>query len=757
MPYFEILMSDYVPVSNFLTGLNEEPDGLVENGKLRLYRGDRSCDQSYWQSFDHLTDTFFPGQKLYKGDTLRASASAEEWGSAGKYHFQMQSDHFNAFVLEADKQMNYFQLVPKEANHTGLNRRRDAEAEAEAEAEALALGEEITVEKASVGQTNRRTAYIALPPRGNVTKQGAAHGTRTCDGRGETTLMPSTYAALDGENLVLAITTENHIFRMSPDSAAGSYRYLRLGSDGRLTTYQWQEDDLPRKVYELVALQVDACQLPQACGDYGVCSRGGVNCRCPEARNGSTYLQPMDKRDPEQGCSPMTTYSCKAPSDMVDFGNLSHFSFIDNHSAEGDARDLQGCKEKCQGDCRCRAAFFKFRSSTSDGECYMVLSEMLSIRADPIPGLRPYNSAAFIKVQLPSSPPVRNLGSPPPSETPSQDSSSTSRTRTNLVAILLGSLAAVFAFFISALCIVISRKKGKKNKEKEQRKSEGEDNFNPKLRMPRRFSYEELRVATEDFKDRLGRGGFGTVFRGELEDSTRIAVKGFDSRGQGMKEFLAEVETVGNIHHVHLVRLIGFCTERSCKPLVYEYMNNGSLDAWIFNSQRNLDIDWQTRKKIILGIAKGLTFLHEECFQRIVHLDIKPQNILLDDDFNAKISDFGLSKQMDRDQSQVQTTIRGTPGYLAPEWRQLRITLKVYVCSFGIVVLEIICGRKNLDSSRSESSEHLLRLLQEKDEAGRLMDIAEGSRTDTQLHGDEMLRMIMLAIWCLQDDPVKLG
>ncbi|KAL5989759.1 hypothetical protein ACLOJK_010653 [Asimina triloba] len=474
-------------------------------------------------------------------------------------------------------------------------------------------------------------------------------------------------------------------------------------------------------------------QLPQACGDYGVCSRGGVNCRCPEALNGSTYLQPIDKRDPKQGCSPVTTYSCKAPSDMVDFGNLSHFSFIDNHSAEGDTRDLQGCKEKCQGDCRCRAAFFKFRSSTSDGECYMVLSEMLSIRADPIPGLRPYNSAAFIKVQL-----------------------HTSRRRTNLVAILLGSLAAVFAFFISALCIVISRMKSKKNKEKkEQRKSEGEDNFNPKLRMPRRFSYEELRVATEDFRDRLGGGGFGTVFRGELEDSTRIAVKRLDSRGQGMKEFLAEVETVGNIHHVNLVRLIGFCTERSCKLLVYEYMNNGSLDAWIFNSQRNQDIDWQTRKKIILGIAKGLAYLHEECFQRIVHLDIKPQNILLDDDFNAKISDFGLSKQMDRDQSQVQTTVRGTPGYLAPEWQQLRITLKVDVYSFGIVVLEIICGRRNLDSSQPEASMHLLRLLQEKAQTNHLIDIVQNSSMETQLYEDEVLKMIKLAAWCLQDDHTR--
>ncbi|KAL5973735.1 hypothetical protein ACLOJK_030391 [Asimina triloba] len=184
-------------------------------------------------------------------------------------------------------------------------------------------------------------------------------------------------------------------------------------------------------------------------------------------------------------------------------------------------------------------------------------------------------------------------------------------------------------------------------------------------------------------------------------------------------------------------------------------MSNGSLDTWIFNSQRNREIEWQTRKKIVLGIAKGLTYLHDECLQRIIHLDIKPHNILLDDNFNAKVSDFGLSKQMDRDQSQVQITMQGTPGYIAPEWRQLRVSLKFDIYSFGIVVLETVCGRRNFDSSRSESNQHLLRLLQEKAEADRLLDIVEGPSTDMQLHGDEVLKMIQLASWCLQDDHTR--
>ncbi|XP_028120063.1 G-type lectin S-receptor-like serine/threonine-protein kinase SD2-5 [Camellia sinensis] len=133
------------------------------------------------------------------------------------------------------------------------------------------------------------------------------------------------------------------------------------------------------------------------------------------------------------------------------------------------------------------------------------------------------------------------------------------------------------------------------------------------------------------------------------------------------ESFSAEVETIGSIHQVNLVRLIGFCAEKPYRLLVYEYMSNGSLDTWIFQRHQEQTLVWQSRKKIIMDITKGLTYLHEEYRQKILHLDIKPQNILLDEDFNAKISDFGLSKLIDKDQSQVVTMMRGTPGYLAPE------------------------------------------------------------------------------------------
>ncbi|KAI9395669.1 hypothetical protein POPTR_004G014301v4 [Populus trichocarpa] len=276
--------------------------------------------------------------------------------------------------------------------------------------------------------------------------------------------------------------------------------------------------------------------------------------------------------------------------------------------------------------------------------------------------------------------------------------------------------------------------------------------------MPVRFSYQELYVATNNFNERLGRGGFGSVFKGKLGDGTQIAVKRLEKRGQGMSAFLAEAEAIGSLHHFNLVRLIGFCAEKSSRLLVFEYLSNGSLDNWIFMNVQGSFLDWQTRKKIIVDIAKGLAYLHEDCRHTIIHLDVKPQNILLDSSFHAKIADFGLSKLINRDMSQVQISMRGTPGYLAPEWRQPlgRITVKVDIYSFGIVLLEIVCARRNVDQSQPESAFHLLTMLQKKaDHQDGVIDIVENLDEYTRSDREEITRMIKVAAWCLQDDPER--
>uniref|UniRef100_A0A2P2KJB6 non-specific serine/threonine protein kinase n=1 Tax=Rhizophora mucronata TaxID=61149 RepID=A0A2P2KJB6_RHIMU len=352
----------------------------------------------------------------------------------------------------------------------------------------------------------------------------------------------------------------------------------------------------------------------------------------------------------------------------------------------------------------------------------------------------------------PALPPASKPDLPPkpsPAAAPSMPGPSpVSRHQMSRFAYIFGSIAAA-AVTISILLFLIRRAK--------RRKANVEIDVDGYLKqvpgMPMRFSYLQLHLATEDFKERLGGGGFGSVFKGVLPDGTPIAVKRLDKLGQGVKEFLAEVETIGSLHHFNLVRLIGFCAEKSCRLLVYEYLSNGSLDNWIFNKHQGPCLDWQTKKRIILDIAKGLAYLHEDCRQRIIHLDIKPQNILLDQNFNAKVSDFGLSELINRDESQVLTTMRGTPGYLAPEWTQQRITVKVDIYSFGIVLLEVVSGRKNFDRSRSESTLHLLEVLQKKAAQERLIDIVDNLDEDMQNNREEVIRMIKIGAWCLQDDP----
>ena len=154
-------------------------------------------------------------------------------------------------------------------------------------------------------------------------------------------------------------------------------------------------------------------------------------------------------------------------------------------------------------------------------------------------------------------------------------------------------------------------------------------------------------------------------------------------------------------------------------------MPNGSLDRWVFQKNCEMLLNWQQRKKIIIDVARGLTYLHDECRQTIVHLDIKPHNILLDENFNAKVSDFGLSKLVDRDQSQVVTTMRGTPGYMAPKWLSSKIIEKVDVYRLGVMVLEVLCGRKIFDYSQPEEAMHLLDFFKKKIEEDRLLDLVD--------------------------------
>ena len=265
-----------------------------------------------------------------------------------------------------------------------------------------------------------------------------------------------------------------------------------------------------------------------------------------------------------------------------------------------------------------------------------------------------------------------------------------------------------------------------------------------------RFSYKDLQTATNNFSVKLGQGGFGSVYKGVLLDGTAIAVKMLEGIGQGKKEFQSEVATIGSIHHVHLVRLKGFCAKGSHRLLAYEYMANGSLDRCFKNNGEGLVLDWETRFSIALGTAKGLAYLHEGCSVKIVHCDIKPENVLLDNNYQAKVSDFGLAKLMTREQSRVVTTIRGTRGYLAPEWvTNCAISEKSDVYSFGMVLLEIIGGRRNFNPEDNSEKAYFPCFALKMMEEGELKKIVD-SKLKIEEDDERVYTAIKVALWCIQ-------
>ncbi|CAN1282698.1 L-type lectin-domain containing receptor kinase SIT2 [Linum perenne] len=220
---------------------------------------------------------------------------------------------------------------------------------------------------------------------------------------------------------------------------------------------------------------------------------------------------------------------------------------------------------------------------------------------------------------------------------------------------------------------------------------------------PQRFSYKNLYLATRGFKEKhfLGVGGFGKVYKGVLPKSgMEIAVKrvNHDSR-QGMKEFVAEIVSIGRLRHRNLVQLLGYCRRKGELLLVYDYMPNGSLDKVLFSSEENpTTLDWPQRQRIIRGVASALLYLHEEWEQVVIHRDIKASNVLLDADLNGRLGDFGLARLHDHGTNSHTTQVAGTVGYLAPELTRLgKATTSTDVFAFGVFMLEVACGRRPVD------------------------------------------------------------
>ncbi|XP_048428778.1 LEAF RUST 10 DISEASE-RESISTANCE LOCUS RECEPTOR-LIKE PROTEIN KINASE-like 2.1 isoform X2 [Pyrus x bretschneideri] len=277
----------------------------------------------------------------------------------------------------------------------------------------------------------------------------------------------------------------------------------------------------------------------------------------------------------------------------------------------------------------------------------------------------------------------------------------------------------------------------------------------------RRYSYSEVKKMTNSFKEKLGQGGYGAVYKGKLKDGCLVAVKVLTKLTGDGEEFINEVAAISRTSHVNVVALLGFCFEGSKRALIYEFMPNGSLEKFIFDSNTpNIGHDhlgWEALDQISLGVAQGLEYLHRGCSTRILHFDIKPHNILLDENFTPKISDFGLAKICNRKESIVSMLgARGTTGYIAPEVFSRNfgnVSHKSDVYSYGMMLSAMVGGRRNIDAEAENTSEiyfpHWIYKHLELDEELGLQSVAnEEDKARAR-------KMIIVSLWCIQTDPSK--
>ncbi|KAM3193521.1 hypothetical protein ACQJBY_070262 [Aegilops geniculata] len=479
------------------------------------------------------------------------------------------------------------------------------------------------------------------------------------------------------------------------------------------------------------------CDVYALCGAFGVCDqKNQLSCRC------SPGFAPVSKgewmlNDWSGGCRRSSPLTCARNGSTTDgFFALPNVNLPDDSLAVGAAQSKVECESACLKNCSCQAYAF------SAGECTVWHGELrnlqqLYVDADNL------GSDMYLRL----------------SERGLQDLRSVQKKKMGrklwlVLSITMAGVAAVGAAFILAWRIVLARRRLASM-------------TNENVSSLAVYSNGDLRAATKNFSERLGGGSFGSVYRGVLKQHkgdrlthVQMAVKKLESLGrQGDKQFRMEVSTLGLIHHVNLVRLLGFCSSGDNKMLVYEYMPIGSLADLLFHDGACLS--WRNRYCIMVGVARGLAYLHLGCRECIIHCDIKPENILLGEDMSPRIADFGMAKLVGRDFSRALTTMRGTIGYLAPEWISGHpISAKADVYSFGMVLFELISGRRNSEgyseveaagSGSSDSWTFFPVWAAGKIVEGKVGDVAD-PRLRGQVRPEELERACRVACWCIQDE-----
>ncbi|KAI3730480.1 hypothetical protein L1987_61650 [Smallanthus sonchifolius] len=505
---------------------------------------------------------------------------------------------------------------------------------------------------------------------------------------------------------------------------------LKLDVDGILRLYHHDLSNKSKNGTVKWESSTNKCAGKGFCGVNGYCvvMNDAATCQC------ITGFEFVDVKRQTLGCwRTYTVESCKIPDaeTAIQMTNLNNVRLDEATYAISKAPTQKECSSACLNDCNCEAALF------TEQQCRL---QRLPLRYMEVSESVP--SAVLIKVYTSS---VRN------GSNPTNQSIQVKKMRQKRIMVIGVSLISFAVLILLISGVIMYRAQVWAYKKIN-------DNLGVQLLegiRPQAFSYAALEKITDGFKEELGRGTFGIVYKGFIESSMRhVAVKKLKEElaQEGEREFQTEMQVIGRTHHRNLTRLLGYCCEGSERLLVFEYMTQGSLADVLFGLKESKPKPcWMERIRMAVDIAHGILYLHEECENPIIHCDIKPQNILMDEHGGAKISDFGMAKLLGHDQTRTTTLLRGTRGYIAPEWHKRQpVTVKADVYSFGIVLFNILCCRRNVDNSLPDSEailEDWVHDCYEADEVLKLVDY------DEDVEKKRLEEMVKIGLWCVQEEP----
>ncbi|KAG8381215.1 hypothetical protein BUALT_Bualt06G0099000 [Buddleja alternifolia] len=675
------------------SNLGVETAFMSENGNFIIYGPNQRIT---WQSFSHPSDTLLPGQPLTVAQELKSSRSPSHGG--------------------------YYKLKMLQ------------------QPTSLSLGLTYNLPEAydTSSESVSNFSYWSGPDISNVTGDVIA----ILDEGGSFGIVYGSSA--DGAVYVYKNDNDSGGLSSARNTTNGELvlRRLILETNGNLRLYRWDNDVNGSRqwVAEWAAVS-KPCDIAGICGN-GICnldrSKTNPSCTCLPGTS-SNHNGPCSSNSSLTGkCGPHhENLTSKFKISMVQQTNyyFSDSSVLANYS---DIGTVSKCGDACLSDCDCVASVYGLDEEKA--YCWV-------LRNLEFGGYEDTGSTLFVKVEsngsLAGEGGTRNEGD-------SSDGLSSKQKKVLVVPIVL-SMMLLISLLTCLLYVYVHKKRTLKTALENSLIVSG---------APVNFSYRDLQGKTSNFSWLLGTGGFGSVFKGSLSDGTLIAVKKLDKvLPHGEKEFITEVNTISSMHHMNLVRLLGYCSEGTQRLLVYEFMKNGSLDKWIFPSYKGREtydrlLDWPTRFNVAVGTAQGIAYFHEQCRNRIIHCDIKPENILLDENFCPKVSDFGLAKLMGREASRVVTMVRGTRGYLAPEWVSNRpITVKADVYSYGMLLMEIIGGRRNLDMTYDAEDFFYPGWAFKELTSATPAKVAD-RRLEGAVEEEELIRALKVAFWCIQDEIV---